>query len=158
MDYDIIASGYNYRMDDIRGAILLAQFKKLQEDIAKREKLRNLYIEELKQIDEIIVPYKNHLYRSSNYIFPIVLKNSNKKKRNIVRHQLAKLGIETSVHYPAVHKFSIYKGINVDLPKTEYAADNEITLPLYFNLNDDQVIEISQKLAKILKDMRNEKY
>ena len=158
VEYDVIASGYNYRMDDIRGALLLAQFKRLKEDIAKREKLRKFYIEELKHFNEIIVPYKNHPYRSSNYIFPIVLKNSNVKKRNVVRYKLAKLGIETSVHYPAVHKFSIFKGVNVVLPKTEYVADNEISLPLYFNLHEGQISEILEKLATILEDMKNERY
>lgn len=148
--YDVVELGYNYRMDDIRGALALAQFKKLKEDVIKREELRHIYLKELENIDDIIIPYKNHHYKSTNYVFPIVLKNSNVEKRDRVRQKLADAGIQTSVHYPAVHRFSIYEKYKVDLPITEYVTDNEITLPMYYNLSEDGIRYISKSLYKIL--------
>jgi len=148
--YDVIELGYNFRMDDIRAAIAVAQIKKLKADIKKRDELRNVYISKLKAINEIIIPYENYSFMSSNYIFPVILKNSNIEKRDLIRKKMAEKGIETSVHYPAVHKFSIYKEFTTELPKTEYVADNEITLPLYYNLSVEKIERICSTLNDVI--------
>ena len=149
--YDVVELGYNYRMDDIRGALALTQFRKLKEDVEKREKLRQIYLKELENIEDIIIPYKNHPYKSTNYVFPIVLKNSNAEKRDRVRQKLAEAGIQTSVHYPAVHRFSIYEKYKVDLPLTDYVTDNEITLPMYNRLKFNEIMYICNKLKEFIK-------
>jgi dTDP-4-amino-4,6-dideoxygalactose transaminase len=154
-EYDVVALGYNYRMDDIRAALALSQLRKLKRDTEKRQKIRDCYLEELKHINEVVICYKNHPYKSSNYIFPVVLKNSNAEKRDRVRRRLSEAGIQTSVHYPAVHGFSIYERFTADLPKTDYVTDNEITLPLFFNLTRQQVQYISSVLKEILNESDN---
>lgn len=148
--YDVVDLGYNYRMDDIRAAIGIEQLKKLEEDLRKRATIRSLYLEQLKGLDDLIVPFSDYKHFSSNYIFPIVLKNSTFEKRNKVRSQLADAGIQTSVHYPAVHRFSIYKAFYSQLPKTDYIADNLITLPMYSKLTVDQICFIFETLKKCL--------
>lgn len=153
--YDVQELGYNYRMDDIRAAIALPQLKKLKGDIEKRNELRKIYLSKLDNINEIEIPYKNFQDFSSNYIFPVILKNGNSDKRDQVRIKLAELGIETSIHYPAVHRFSIYKEFASELPKTEYVADNEITLPLYYNLTEENIERVTCALKDVLKDFKN---
>jgi dTDP-4-amino-4,6-dideoxygalactose transaminase len=76
------------------------------------------------------------------------LKNSTVEKRNRVREHLASAGIQTSVHYPAVHRFSIYKEFALPLPNTEYAADNLITLPMFSRLTFEQVDYICNTLKE----------
>jgi dTDP-4-amino-4,6-dideoxygalactose transaminase len=144
--YDVVDLGYNYRMDDIRASIGIVQLEKLENDIKKRAEIRKIYIEELSEIENVIVPFKDFKEISSNYIFPIVLKNSNFEKRNSVRSKLAEAGIQTSVHYPAVHRFSIYKEFYSELPKTDYVTDNLITLPMYGKLSKDDIVYISQTI------------
>ena len=75
----------------------------------------------------------------SNYILPVVLLNSTKERRNKIREYIHEAGIQTSVHYPAAHKFSTYKELGAILPQTEYVTDNEITLPMYAALTEEQV-------------------
>lgn len=147
-DYDIEELGYNYRMDDIRAAILLAQLKKMKSDIEKRLKLRKYYFKKLDTVKDITIPYKNYPYRSSNYIFSIVLNNAGTRKRTEVRRKMKDAGIQTSIHYPCVHKFSLYRQKGVSLPQTEYVADNLITLPLFFNLTNTQIDYICDNLLK----------
>lgn len=149
--YDVVELGYNYRMDDIRASIGIVQLDKLQSDLDKRALVRKWYIEELSQIDEIIIPFKNYNEFSSNYIFPIVLKNSNSEKRDKIRNKLAEAGIQTSVHYPAVHKFLIYNSNKLKLPLTEYISDNLITLPFYANLSYNEIKFIYNNLSKSLR-------
>lgn len=150
-EYDVISLGYNYRMDDIRGALALTQFRKLKKDLEKRAKLRDIYMNELEGIEDVIIPYKNHSEISSNYIFPIVLKDSTKEKRGKVRQKLAEAGIQTSVHYPAVHRFSIYHNYSQSLPKTEYVADNGITLPFFFKLSAKNIHHVASSLKQAVK-------
>ena len=146
--YDVVELGYNYRMDDIRAAIGIEQLKKIEEDLRLRAEIRNIYIEQLKEVEDIIIPFADYKYFSSNYIFPIVLKNSTFERRERIRNQLAEAGIQTSVHYPAVHRFSIYKEFFTCLPKTEYVADNLITLPMYSRLTKEQTQLIAQIIKK----------
>lgn len=137
--YDIVELGYNFRMDDIRASIGVVQMKKLQKDLEKRIQVRNEYLKRLLAVERIFVPFKKNVEFVSNYIMPIVLKDSTAEERNIVREKLHEAGIQTSVHYPAIHKFSIYKEQNARLPITEYVTDNEITLPMYASLSNDDV-------------------
>jgi dTDP-4-amino-4,6-dideoxygalactose transaminase len=150
-NYDVIELGYNYRMDDIRASIGIVQLDKLREDLEKRLIVRKWYVEELSKIDEIIIPFKDYTEFSSNYIFPIVFKNSNSEIRDKIRSKLAEAGIQTSVHYPAVHRFSIYKDFYMELPNTDYVANNLITLPIYANLSYDEIKLIYNNLSKILR-------
>ena len=138
-EYDISCLGYNFRMDDIRAAIAIEQLKKLPEDLKKREEVHQWYVERLGKLEGIIVPFIDNNQFVSNYIFPVVLLNSNKERRNKIREIMHAAGVQTSVHYPAVHKFSTFKEYGAVLPQTEYVTDNEITLPMYAALTRNQI-------------------
>jgi len=150
--YDILKLGYNYRMDDIRASIGVVQMKKLPNDLEKRINVRNRYLKQLLKVKGIEVPFANNTEFVSNYILPIVLINSTQEKRDKIRENLHASGIQTSVHYPAVHKFSIYSQCKASLPKTEYIADNEITLPMYSSLTNDEIDFIAKTLDNILNE------
>lgn len=137
--YDVIDFGYNYRMDDIRASIGLAQLDKIQDDLNKRVIVRKDYIMQLQSNSNIIIPFKDHTEFSSNYIFPIVLKDSDAIKRDALRDKLAQNGVQTSMHYPAVHHFSVYKKYYTDLPKTDQMVSSMITLPMFAALSKESI-------------------
>jgi dTDP-4-amino-4,6-dideoxygalactose transaminase len=147
-EYDVIRLGYNYRLDDIRAAIGLVQICKLKNDLEKRAQVRSWYIEELKDNSDIIIPFTNYTGFVSNYIFPIVLKNANKEKRDKVREKLHNAGIQTSIHYPPVHLFSCFSGNNKKLNNTELAYQSLISLPMYSKLSIDQIKWIADNIYK----------
>ncbi len=148
--YDVVELGYNYRLDDIHSAIALAQLEKLRGDLEQRLRVRERYVNALQSIDRISIPFLRNEEFVSNYIFPVVLKDSNAAIRDEVRNQLHSAGIQTSVHYPAVHRFSIYSQYGARLKNTEYATDNEITLPMYARLSPEQIDYIVDTLGKIV--------
>ena len=150
-DYDIVELGYNYRLDDIRAVLLLAQLERLDKDIKRREALVQEYRRRLADVEEITVPYKRHSFRSSYYIMPVIL-NPRKVKitRNEVRERMQSHGIQTSVHYPPVHKFKSYVKYACHLPITENIAMHEITLPLYYGLTFTKIKKIVSILKKSL--------
>lgn len=148
--YDVVELGYNYRMDDIHSSIGLVQLDKIETDLNKRTEVRKLYVKLLSEIPGIIIPFKDYTEFSSNYILPIVLKGGNAEKRDQIRAALAEAGIQTSMHYPAVHRFSIYKEFYSELPVTDYLVNNLITLPMYSKLTGEQVHYICNTLKKLL--------
>lgn len=150
--YDVIDLGFNYRMDDIHASIGLVQLNKIQADLQRRAEIRRHYLNLLKDIEDITVPFAGNDEFTSNYIFTIVLNESTSEKRDKIRRKLAEAGIQTSVHYPAVHRFTIYKDFYRDLPLTDYIADNLITLPMYSKMKDDDVLYITEKLKEILRN------
>ena len=152
--YDIVELGYNFRLDDIRASIGVAQMKKLQTDLEKRVQVRNEYLKQLSSIDGITIPFADNKEFVSNYIMPIVLKDSTAEKRDQVREKLHAAGIQTSIHYPAIHKFSIYLNCNASLPTTEYITDNEITLPMYASLTKEEIVLIAETLNQAVNEVQ----
>ncbi len=151
--YDITCLGYNFRMDDIRAAIAIEQLKKLPEDLERRIHVRERYINKISKIDGVVIPFLDNNEFVSNYIFPIVLMDSTMGRRDKIREYLHSAGIQTSVHYPAVHAFSTYKDLGYVLPQTEYVTNNEITLPMYAALTDEQIDFIADTLERSLNDV-----
>ena len=147
-EYDIVELGYNFRLDDIRASIAIEQLKKLPQDLEQRAVVRKRYLENLSTIQEIIVPFSDCSEFTSNYIMPIIVKTGKKEQRNAIREKIHEAGIQTSVHYPAIHKFSIYKNYGAVLPKTEFVTDHEITLPMYAALTMEQVDFICETVKK----------
>lgn len=150
--YDIVDLGYNFRMDDIRASIGVVQMKKLKVDLIRRQEIRKHYIDSLSAIEQVIIPFASNKEFVSNYIMPIVIKNSTVEKRDAIRDYLHKNGIQTSNHYPAIHRFSIYKDYPANLPLTEYVCDNEITLPMYAALAHVEIDYIASTLKNILNE------
>lgn len=148
--YDIVDLGYNYRMDDIRASIGIVQMRKLKKDLEKRISVRARYLDQLSNIRGIIVPFANNIEFVSNYIMPIVLADSTAEKRDNIRNKIHEAGIQTSVHYPAIHRFSIYKNYHTILPQTDYVTDNEITLPMYASLKNEDIDLIVRTLKNAM--------
>jgi dTDP-4-amino-4,6-dideoxygalactose transaminase len=63
-------------------------------------------------------------------------------------------GIQTSIHYPPIHKFTSYEdGKNlykITLPITEDVANRELTLPLYPTLTEDEVNEVVKSVQEAI--------
>ena len=137
--YDILELGYNYRMDDIRAAIAIEQLKKLPADLERRVEVRRRYVERLAAVGDLVVPFAGNREFVSNYIMPVVLTGGDAEYRDSIRGKMHSAGIQTSVHYPAVHRFSVYRGFPATLPQTEFVTDHEITLPMYAAMTGEQV-------------------
>ena len=149
--YDIAELGYNYRLDDIRAALVLSQMQKLKTDTDRRAEIRREYLQQLQNCASYILPFEANAERCSNYIMPVVLRDGGAQRRDELRQQLAQRGIETSVHYPPVHRFSIYASAAQPLPRTEFAADHEFTIPMHGRLTTTQIDTICNALVDVAK-------
>ena len=130
--YDVIQMGFNYRIDEVRSSLGIAQLKKLDKNNRARRALWSLYKDMLDGIDRIKLPFAEFDGISSCHISPILLSES--IKRDSLMEYLRGQGIQTSIHYPPVHLFSYYKKLGLSEPHlhlTEDVGRREVTLPLF---------------------------
>jgi dTDP-4-amino-4,6-dideoxygalactose transaminase len=137
--YDVVARGFNYRLDEMRAAIGLHQLRRLPDENARRHDLTERYRERLHGMSGISIPFgkldKGNI--SSHHLAVALLPEGH---RDDVRAALADKRIQTSVHYPPIHLFSYYAelGARRPLPRTEAVAERVVTLPLYGHMTDEQ--------------------
>ncbi|MGZ7160798.1 MAG: DegT/DnrJ/EryC1/StrS family aminotransferase, partial [Methanobacterium sp.] len=148
--YNVNDLGFNYRINEIASALGIVQLSKLDKYNKKRKTIFKEYLRQLE--DEISIPFKNYRWRSSYHIFPILL-SENIDKYKIIDGLKGK-GIQTSIHYPPIHLFSYYKrkfnSNKFILPKTEFVADNIISLPLYPDMTKEDVNYVAGSLKKLI--------
>lgn len=152
--YDVVELGYNYRIDELRSAIGIAQLQKLRDANNIRKNLDRVYRERVKEIRELKVPFEQHKEISSHHISPVIL--DKKIKRNRFMQHLKERGIQTSIHYPPIHLFDLYrcmfgyqKGI---LPITEEVAAREVTLPLYPQMSEESVQYVCDTIVEFFNE------
>jgi dTDP-4-amino-4,6-dideoxygalactose transaminase len=151
--YDIAELGYNYRTTEIQSALGLVQLRKLDRNNQKRRKLVEAYRKELEGTEGILIPFPKYGTGPSYHLFPVLISPS--VRRNKVMEGLRSHGIQTSIHYPPVHLFSLYrkefgygKGM---LPITEEVGRREITLPLHPLMEREDVKRIVGKLKDVIR-------
>jgi dTDP-4-amino-4,6-dideoxygalactose transaminase len=149
-DYDVTLLGFNYRMDELRAAVGLAQLKRLPEwnDIRRR---LSLHYRQLiaGHCPSVMVPFSDP-WPSAHHLMPVVLPTA--VNRQAVIDRLRKRGIQTTVHYPPVHRLTLYNDLYPDshLPQTEEFARRELTLPLHPRMTPETVELVVNSLAAAL--------
>jgi dTDP-4-amino-4,6-dideoxygalactose transaminase len=153
--YDVVDVGYSYRLDDIRAALALVQLDKLDADVARRHAVRARYAERLRGVEGLHVPRVRDGCVSSEHIVPVVLETGGASRRDAVRARMAERGVQTSVHYPAAHRFRSFSEFTRPMPRTEFVADHEISLPIFGSLADDAVDRVVDELRDALRTVRS---
>ena len=155
--YDVVELGFNYRLDEIRAAIGLVQLARLPKENARRSRVVTRYRDELANVAGISVPFApsgNHSATrdqttSAEHLFVVVLPEG--VRSDDIRSALRKERIQTSMHYPPIHQFSLYaERSQRRLPVTEEVASRLLTLPLYGHMMDDQVDLVADTLLRAL--------
>jgi dTDP-4-amino-4,6-dideoxygalactose transaminase len=151
LDYDVTTLGYNYRMDELRAAIGLVQLRSLKRWNKKREMLTGAYRRYLREYcPEVAVPFSTP-HPSAHHIMPVLLPD--RTDRDLVVGCMREAGVQTSMHYPPIHRFSWYRSRfpSVSLPNTEEFCRRELTLPLHPKLEERDVEWIACALAEALR-------
>jgi dTDP-4-amino-4,6-dideoxygalactose transaminase len=148
--YDVLASGFNYRLDEARAAIGLVQLARLDAGNAARARLTDLYRERLAGVAGLTVPRAAAPPQttSAEHLAVVVLPRGT--ERAAIRGALAERRIQTSVHYPPIHGFSAYRGPGRPLPRTDDLGDRLLTLPLFPHMTEAQVHYVADALIDAL--------
>ena len=149
--YDVVAQGFNYRLDELRAAMGLVQLSRLPAENAARSTIVARYREALDGVEDITMPFRevDEGTTPAHHLAVVLLPEG---RRDDVRATLAERRIQTSVHYPPIHLFSQYSEIGTErsLPRTEAVAERILTLPLYAHMRDDQVELVTRSVLEAL--------
>lgn len=132
--YEMQALGYNYRISDVLCALGLSQLKRIESNIQRRQEIANKYFEELKDIEDLELPYCDPRRKSAYHLF--VIKS---KKRKDLFNFLREKNIYSQVHYIPVHKQPYYvdRYGKISLPIVENYYSETLSLPMYHGLSDE---------------------
>lgn len=154
-DYDVVEPGWNYRIDELRSAIGLAQLQKLPRVTQRRVELTSLYRALLQDVQHACLPFRQYTGATAAHILPVLA--GNVEVRQAVVAALSAAGVQTSHHYPPVHLFKHYREKMAHregmLPKTELFAKREITLPLHNRMRDRDVEYITAAIRNAVQNL-----
>jgi len=147
--------GFNYRMTDIQAAIGTVQMRRLDEILAKRERVARLYLEYLKDERRVTtqrIPPEVHI---SWFVFVVRLSDEyTAQDRDRILEKLRARGIGCNVYFPAIHLQPFYQsdlGYRPgDFPITEALAARTIALPFHNHLTARDVEYVVQTLRSLL--------
>lgn len=136
--------GYNYRMEGLQGAVLGVKLKHLDDWNSARRKHAAVYRREL--ADAGLRLLREHPdYNPVHHIFPLFT-----AQRDELREHLQSNGIGTGLHYPIpVHLQPGYRHLGYqegDLPETERACKEVLSLPMFPELEEDTVLRIADSV------------
>ncbi|MDX1437231.1 MAG: DegT/DnrJ/EryC1/StrS family aminotransferase, partial [Anaerolineales bacterium] len=148
--YDVLAAGFNYRIDEMRAALGLVQLGKLSENNARRMSLTKAYRAALRG-SGLIIPFGEFSGDSACHILPALLPEGVDRGRFMETMRLS--GVQTSIHYPPIHGFSYYKELypELRLPRTEVFAAREVTLPLYPTMSEGDLSRVVEAVNRSLR-------
>ena len=148
-NYQQIELGFNYRMNDIQGALGLSQLRHLDEFINSRTKIANYYDLKLKNLP-IITPWQASNVLSSYHLYPILVDNSsNLNLQKKLYHKFLKKKIGVNIHYIPVHLHPYYKKLGFrrnDFPVSENFFRRALSIPIYPGLSK----KTQNKIIKII--------
>jgi dTDP-4-amino-4,6-dideoxygalactose transaminase len=161
--YDVLAHGFNYRIDEIRAAIGREQLKKLAVNNEKRRRFTALYWERLEQLERWgwTVPFKGldrigsssfSLNSASCHLMVIVAPDAGTRAR--AADLLLQEGIQTSLHYPFIPGFAGFRAArdykkSTMAPYAEQFCSRVLTLPLYPGLEEVGVERVCDALNRV---------
>jgi dTDP-4-amino-4,6-dideoxygalactose transaminase len=151
ISYDVLEPGLNYRIDELRAALGLVQLDRLTGANARRGLLVARYHEQIDRIPGVSIPFRRVPpdVKPCYHIYPVLLDRGIDRTKVIAG--LRNQGIQSSIHYPAIQRFSAYADTALGAtPIANDVSNRELTLPLYPGMADSDVDLVCDALKAAL--------
>ncbi|MAS50385.1 MAG: hypothetical protein CL712_00390 [Chloroflexi bacterium] len=135
--------GFTMRLNTVNAAIGRVQLKHLDEKTARRREIVSIYRKNL--AEDCILPENED---GKSVYHQIVIKHD---KRDEIRKELTDNEIGSAIYYETpIHKQPIYQNYGLELPNSEKFSKLILSLPSYPHLTNDQALEISECVNKVI--------
>lgn len=153
--YDIVEAGYKCNMTDIQAALGWVEMDRYAQDhLPRRKEVVSQYNKFFSGHQALILPTFQVADRESSYhLYPLRINGFTEEQRNQLITALALKGISTNVHFQPLPRLSYYKNLGyleADYPHAMAQFANEISLPVYFDLTNEDVSFIAHSLLEEL--------
>lgn len=147
-EYDIIAPLYKCNMTDITAAIGLKQLERYPDMLDKRRRIIAKYDAATNSAGILHLEHYTDSYTSSGHLYITRIPGITHEERCDIITDMALRGIACNVHYKPLPMMTAYKALGWDIkdfPNAYAFYENEITLPLYTRLTDEDTDYIIDK-------------
>lgn len=141
--------GWNGRMDGIQGAVLSVKLKHLDTANNARRRHAARYAELLAGIPSLILPAEAPFARHVYHVYAVRC-----PQRDHVLQKLAERGVHGGIHYPVpLHLQAAYSELKLTqgmFPVSERCAAEELSLPMFPELTDEQVEYVASQVRDVV--------
>lgn len=152
--YQQIDLGYNYRMTDFQAALGYSQMDRLEAFVTRRREIAKRYDEMLQGVP-LRLPYQNPDTNSSWHLYVVRV---NFEKARLSKQELFEKmrahGVQLNLHYIPVHLQPYYEAFGFkegDFSVSEKYYEEAVSLPIYYDLTDEQQDNVIKALREVLK-------
>ena len=156
--YDVYSVGYKCNMTDVAAAMGLVELARYDQLILPRRKeIFEAYNQALSGDERYQVPtFDTSEKRSSYHVFTLRVKGITEEQRDEVILKMAEQGVAVNVHFIPLPLLTAYKSLGYNIDNYPNAYKNyacEISLPVYFDLTNEQVAEVVRVLKATVSEV-----
>ncbi|NVK65532.1 MAG: DegT/DnrJ/EryC1/StrS family aminotransferase [Flavobacteriales bacterium] len=153
--YDVEEPGFKCNMTDLQAAIGLVELERYGENLARRKEIFHRYANAFKSDSWAIEPaFESESKTSSYHLYLLRIKDVTEEQRDAIIQEIFEYDVSVNVHFQPLPLLTAYKkrGYKMeDYPEAYAKYANEISLPVYFDLTDEQVDTVIDAVRKSVK-------
>lgn len=154
--YDIVYPGFKVNMPDVCAAIGLAQLKIYFSNLLpRRNAIYDLYSKSLSKYKWAAIPVRQTKERTGcGHLYPLRIKGADESQRNEIIKEISKQNVAVNVHFVPLPMLTVFKerGYNIsDFPNAYKMYANEISLPIYPQLTDEDIDYVLNTVVESVK-------
>lgn len=157
--YDVEEPGFKCNMTDLQAAIGLVELDRYEENLSRRKEIFRMYSEAFADESWAILPkYKTADRESSYHLFLLRIEGASEANRDAIMQKIFDQDVSVNVHFQPLPILTAYKKRGYymdDYPKAYMAYSNEISLPVYFNLTNEQVATVIEAVKNAVTQVLN---
>ena len=154
-EYDILIPAYKCNMTDIQAGIGLGQLGRYGALLERRHEIVKKYDAGFENSKVITPIHFSENSKSSGHLYLTRIDGITLDERNEIIIKMEERGISTNVHYKPLPMLTAYKDLGYDIndyPNAYHLFENEISLPIYSTLTDEEIEYIIENLLDILQE------
>lgn len=160
--YDVVEAGYKCNMTDIQAAIGLVELERYESDMLKRRReIFDRYSQAFSNHPWAIVPaYENAEKRSSYHVYMLRIEGIDEEGRDAIIQEIYDRGVAVNVHFQPLPMLTYYRdrGYKMDdYPNAFRLYSSEISLPVYYNLNDEDLEKVIESVVASVESVLSSK-
>lgn len=142
--YDVTEAGYKCNMTDVLAAIGIVELERYDsETLPRRKQIFDAYSNAFRNDPRFQIPtYETAEKTSSYHVYPLRINNITEQQRDEIMQRIFQLEVSVNVHFIPLPMLSFYRNAGYNIQNYPVTYDNfsrEISLPVYYNLTDQQV-------------------
>jgi perosamine synthetase len=150
LEYDRM--GYNYRMNEMSAALGASQLVRIEEILARRERVARMYTERLEGMAGVTAPKPVAWGKRSWFVYVVTLDEG--LDRDLVIQRMAQEGIPSRGYFSPIHTQpyirNLYGDLAGTLPVTEALARRTLALPFHNHLSEREIERVLSVLGHSL--------